>query len=295
MKSKNFFLLTIIILLAPLFSACLAPPPIKEKPFFLASKDRSPKRVVVMPFSNRTQKEEIEVKMRKSFYNHFSSKNYYDIELFEVDNSIKSLEKLYAKPWQDIPVPELGKFFNADFIICGEIKVFRKIFLFLYSQMTLSVEAKMMDTVSGDTVFSETVVRSLVSGDIPLNPFSVFSATVRSGLNIKEKRVIDLADRVSRAFAEKIPEPPYLKEEFLCVNVQAASFLEKKRAIQTVSELKEKGLDLRLEEVTLKNRIWYRVIGGPYVKTAAEKIKAIISEDKRFEPILIHSALYNDH
>ena len=288
MKSKNFFLLILFFLFPLFFSACFFLPPIKEKPFFFTSKDKSPKRVVILPFSNRTQKKEIEVKMRKSFYNHFSSKNYYDIELYEVDNSIKSLEKFYEKPWSELPASEIGKFFNADFIIYGEVNVFRRIFLLLYSQMTLSVEVKMVDAVSGQAVFSEVVVRSLVSGDIPINPFSIFSATVRSGLNIKEKRVIVLADKVSRAFAEKIPEPQYPPGKSFCVDVQVASFSKKDRALRIVKEFSEKGVGLRIEKVMLKGMVWYRVLAGPYIQKEAEKTREMIVSASAFSPILIH-------
>ena len=230
---KLFFLNSLILLLA--LSACLAPGQVKENSLLLNSKYGSSNRVVIMPFHNQTQQEAIELKTRKSFYNHFSSKNFYDIELYEIDNSINSLEKLYLKPWTDIPSSELGKFFNADFIIYGDVKIFRRIFLVLYSQMTLSIEIKMVDGMSGDTIYSETIVESLYCGDIPFTFLSILPASIRTGLNMKEKRIIDLADKVSRTFAEQIPEPSYFPEEFVCVNVQAASFLEKNRAVQTIA------------------------------------------------------------
>lgn len=289
MKNRlSFFALTFFLFLLP--SACLAPAPVKEKPFFPHIENRQPGRVVIMPFLNRTEKKDIEVQVRKSFYNHFSSKNYHDIELYEIDRSIQSLEKLYARPWADIPVSELGRFFNADYILYGEVLTFRKIFLFFYSQMTLSLKVKMVHAQTGRTVFSETEVRSLYNGDLPLSLISLFSATVRSGLNLQEKRIINLSNKVSRAFAKKIPEPPVVPgDEY--VNLQVASFSEKTRAIETVDRLKAQGVDVRMEAVVLKNRTWYRIVGGPYLKEKATEIKERITADKQFEPIVIYCSL----
>lgn len=272
-------------------AACISTTPVNERQASFASTDNTPKRVVVMPFYNHTQKEGLEIAVRESFYNHFSSKNFHDIELHEVDGCIQPLEKRYARPWQDISVAEIGEFFNADFIIYGHITSFRKIYLLLYSQMTLEVEVQMIDATTGNVLFSETVEKNLCNGDIPLSPLSIFSVAFRSGLNIQEDRIIDLADKVSKVLVERIPEPSLSTEEFLGVTIQVASFSEKERALQTIKELEKKGFDLRMEKVIFKNKVWYRVLGGPYLETKAKKIKEDIATDKRFYPIMIaHSS-----
>ena len=286
---KLLLLSLLLSLLLPL-SACLSTATVIEEPLSLPSKDNSPKRVVVMPFYNQTEKEGLEVAVRESFYNHFSSKNFHDVELHEIDGSIQALEKLYAKPWQDISVAELGNFFNADFIIYGDVKIFRKIYLLFYSQMSLQLEVTMIDAVNDNVCFSETVEKTLRCGDIPLSPLAIFSVAFRSGLNIKESRIIDLADKVSRVFAENIPEPALSTEEFPGVTIQIASFAEKERALQTIKELDEKGFALRMEEVVFNNKTWYRIMGGPYLETTAREIKETIADGKRFYPIVIHTS-----
>jgi len=280
-----------LLLLSLLLSvtACLSTAALHETPIPFKCTGNSSKRVAILPFHNQTQKKGLEVAVRESFYNHFSSKNFHDVELHEIDGSIQALEKLYAKPWQGISVAELGNFFNADFIVYGDVKIFKKMYLLFYSQMTLQVEVKMIDVISGNVCFSETVEKTLRSGDLPLSPLSIFSIAFRSGLNIKEGRIVNLANRVSRAFAESIPEPASSTEEFLGVTIQIASFAEKKRALQTIQELEAKGLNLRVEEVIFNNRTLYRIMGGPYLKTTAMQIKETIAADKRFFPIVIHN------
>jgi hypothetical protein len=286
---KLLFISLLLSLLLPL-SACLSTATVLEEPVTFKSTDNSPKRVVIMPFYNRTEKEGLEVTVRESFYNHFSSKNFHDVELHEIDGSIQALEKLYSKPWQDISALELGNFFNADFIIYGDVKIFNKMYLLLYSQMALQLEVTMIDVISGNVCFSKTVEKTLRCGDIPLSPLSVFSVAFRSGLNIKESRIIDLADKVSRAFAESIPEPASSTEEFWGVTIQIASFAEKERALQTIKELNKKGFALRMEEVVFNNKTWYRIMGGPYLETTAREIKETIADGKRFHPIVIHTS-----
>jgi len=60
-------------------------------------------------------------------------------------------------------------------------------------------------------------------------------------------------------------------------NIQVASFSEKERAFKAIREFEGKGLDFRIEEVFLKNRVWYPIIGGPYLITTAKKTKKHIA------------------
>jgi len=48
-------------------------------------KDHQPKTVAILPFRNETKKEEAFEIVRRTFYNHFSSLRYGDLELFKVD------------------------------------------------------------------------------------------------------------------------------------------------------------------------------------------------------------------
>jgi len=61
-----------------------------------------------MPFDNLTSDEEIATVVRKSFYNHFSSKNYRDIELGTVDRGLESIQKAQSGTWRDVPLRRSG-------------------------------------------------------------------------------------------------------------------------------------------------------------------------------------------
>jgi hypothetical protein len=43
---------------------------------------------------------------------------------------------------------------------------------------SILVDVKMIEAVNGDGFFSDTIIKSHYSGDIPFSPLSIFSATV---------------------------------------------------------------------------------------------------------------------
>lgn len=250
--------------------------------------NRLHRRVVILPFLNGAAQEGIEQLVRTSFYNHFSSKNYYDIELTEVDRSVQLLEEQYGKRWRQIPVRQLGSFFHADFLVYGEVLDLKKLYLLFYSQIALSVKATMVATGSGAVVWQDSVVRRLHSGDLPLHPLALVPTAVRSGLNIAEERKMDLIERTCRALVATMPDAGPAPSGQYRADIQLASFTEKSRAYQILRELQDKGYRPRIEQVRLQERLWYRVLLGPYTTRDAERLQQQFAADDRFRPILIY-------
>jgi hypothetical protein len=99
LKSKTILGLAFLFL----FPGCavtsrkdVVPPPIRslyEGEYKVGKylKDHQPKTVAILPFKNETKKEEAFGIVRKTFYNHFSSLRYGDLELFKVDQRINYL------------------------------------------------------------------------------------------------------------------------------------------------------------------------------------------------------------
>ena len=109
-----------------------------------------------MPFDNLTTDEEMGSLVRRSFYDHFSSKNYRDIELSTVDRVLESLQKKQSGAWRDVPPESLGKFLHADFVIYGKARNYEKLFFGIYSQIALTVEVEMVDCSNGKGVWWKT-------------------------------------------------------------------------------------------------------------------------------------------
>jgi hypothetical protein len=251
--------------------------------------DTTSKTVVILPFENHTPEKDVETLVRKSFYNHFSSKNYHDMELSEVDGVLKTLQETSSQTWKDFSAAFLADLFDTDFIVYGRVEEFEKKFLGIYSQIALKVALEMVDGKSADVVFRKTIIRRSHEGGVPFSLFGIIPATLRSGFHMKEERTFDLIDRVSRELVAQIPDPHSAPVAPFFVEIQVASFSEKKRALQTLGELVGKGFKPRRKEVTLGNRLWHRILLGPYYKISeAEKIKSAVVQHTQFQPIFIH-------
>jgi len=251
--------------------------------------DDQPKNVVILPFDNDTSEKDLEVLVRKSFYNHFSSKNYHDIELGEVDRALKILRHTISRNLREISPVNLGLLFNADFLIYGRVKEFNKIFLGIYSQIAIMVEVEMVDCKSGDFFWGKTILKRSHDGGIPFDLFGIIPAALRSGLHMKKERTVDLIERVSRELVAEIPDPPSPPTLSFFVEIQVASFLSEESARKTLEEFQTKGHNTRIETVTLGDRLWHRVLLGPYYEVSeAEKVRETIEQNSQFQPIFIH-------
>lgn len=249
----------------------------------------TPKTAIVMPFDNETQEKDIEKLVRKSFYNEFSSKKYHDFELDEVDRSLKLLEELSNRPLKEIPVSTLKDFFHADFIIYGQVKEFKKVFLGIYSQIALKVKIDMVETSSGEVVFSRTITERSHDGGVPFSFFGIIPAALRSGLHMKEERTLELANRLNRELVDQIPDPPSPPISLFFIEIQVASFLEKERALKTLNELKGEGLNPRIETVKIGDRLWHRLLVGPYYDLSeAKKIRESVIQHSQLKPVFIY-------
>jgi TolB-like protein len=285
--SANFLLLLFFFSCSSTGSKC----PNSTLPAWLP-KDGPPPTVAIMPFDRLTSDEEMGSLVRKSFYNHFSSKNYRDIELSTVDRVLDSIQKKQSGAWRDVPPESLGKYLHADFVIYGKVLDYDKLFLGIYSQLALTVEVEMVDCRSGKGVWWKTETKRSHEGGIPIEVWSLMSATARSGLHLQREKTLDLIEELCRDLVAEIPEPAVSPGGPFSVDIQVAAFLEKSRAAATVDECKRIGLEPRVETVQITDRTWYRVVLGPYKEVpAAERDKKLIAERTKFQPIFVNHSL----
>ncbi len=252
--------------------------------------DNIPKYVAVLPFLNNTKREALEIDVRRSFYNQFSSKNYYDFELHEVDTSITSLEKIYDKPWRDIPAEDIGKFFNADYLIYGEVVDYKRFFGIIYSQVMLVLNIKMVETTVGEVVWEKTIVKRSHEGDVPITLVAAIMASVRSGLHMKKERSEDVIDSTCRAVVFEMPDPVVSSqpnEGVHLFDLQVASFQDVSRAEDIVKILTLRGYSPRIEKVVLNNVLWHRVLLGPYRPVEAKSAARGFENDFDTKPFMV--------
>jgi len=226
--------------------------------------------------------------VRRTFYGHFSTKNYRDLELEEVDRILQAHEKISRRPWKDLPPENLGELLHADFLLYGKVNDFRKYFLGIYSQIALEVELKMVKTKGGEEVWSKTLLRRSHDGGVPFSLFGIIPASLRSGLHMREERTVALVDRLTRELVKDIPDPSPCLVAPRGVDIQIASFLDGERALGALKSLEKKGYRPRIETVILGGRRWHRLYLGPYRdEEEAEGIKKAVERDFGFRPFLV--------
>ncbi|MBS1171843.1 MAG: tetratricopeptide repeat protein, partial [Proteobacteria bacterium] len=94
-----------------------------------------PTIVAVMPFANATQQKDAAERMRKSFYNAFSSTSYVDVELTDVDEGIVRLERSAGKNAANMKPQEVCQAIGCDGLLFGKVTDYQKIFGGVYSRL----------------------------------------------------------------------------------------------------------------------------------------------------------------
>ena len=292
---RGFF----VLLAAGFFLSCAStdsrppqPPSLEE----ILAERPGPRTVAIVPFENASDEPEMAELVRKTFYSHFSPKSYRDVELNHVDRLLEAQGGKTDSLESSLSPSELGALFGADFVIFGKVLNFEKTFLGIYSQIALTVGLEMVDSSSGRGVWQKTLTKRSHEGGLPFSLFGVVPAALRSGLHMNHERTVSLVDRISRDLASSIPEPAELEPPELepaaskkgYVELQVASFLEPERASETIRRFKDRGVGGRIEQVTVKGKVYHRVLLGPFQLLAdAEETRAWIVKETDFHPLIV--------
>lgn len=259
---------------------------------YLPDNPGRPVWVAVLPFENHTEEKDIHKLVRESFYSHFSSKNYQDNELGEIDRVLSRIEDTSSGPWKELTAPNLCGVFHADYLIYGKVLSFKRYFLGIYSQIALEVEIDMKDCSTGETLWREKLLKRSHEGGLPFDIMGVGSAALRSGMHMQREKTLELVNRLNRELVEMIPEPSAPPISSFFIDIQIASFLEESRARTAVRSLEKKGFNIKIEVVTRGDRTWHRIISGPYHNyKEAEDMKEKIATASEYKPVFIRRSL----
>ena len=173
----------------------------------LAASEILPDRVAIMPFENTTLNKKAYDVVRRSFYNHFASKRYRDIELFEIDEILQKNDLLDPDKFMDVRPCELGRILQADGIIYGTITGYSRMFFGLYSQVSVELEVKLIEASTGEILWAVKHKSSSHEGGVPLDLLSIIPAIVRTGMNIRNIQLVRTTDDLCRKIVAVLPEP----------------------------------------------------------------------------------------
>lgn len=170
-------------------------------------KDHQPRMVAILPFKNETKKEEAFEIVRRTFYNHFSSLRYGDLELFKIDQRFKKAGFTDAGEINKLSSQRLGEILGVDAVIYGRITHYDRVYAGVYSQVSVGAAVKMIDTKTGEFLWSGQHVQTKRQGGIPTTPIGLLITAISTAVNIRQVELLRASDDLFRDMVKTIPGP----------------------------------------------------------------------------------------
>lgn len=170
--------------------------------------DSIPRIVAILPFESVDKDITISEQLRKTFYNHFSGKNYTNVELSLIDEKLYQLEKTKGKNFKDLTPKEICESIGCDGLIYGKITDYQKVYAVAYSQLGIEAEIIMYNVRSDKEILRIKESVRYHEGGIPMSPLSAVMTAVSTALNLREIQSIRLFNELCYKLTEKIPSLP---------------------------------------------------------------------------------------
>jgi hypothetical protein len=199
-------------------SACAVPSgvevPVPEAPWGKIEKPIISERlstvssVAVLPFKlvqGESQGAEV---VRRSFYNHLSSKTFHDMELHRVDAALRTKGIQSADDLASMTPQEIAALLQVDALIYGEVLDFSRYFAAVASGVRVGMHVTMKDGRDG-TVLWEVAHTGLSSEwSFPtIDPITLATTIIGAALHVREVQLLRDTDDLCRRIIETLPGP----------------------------------------------------------------------------------------
>jgi hypothetical protein len=189
-----------------------------------------PTIIAVMPFANETQENDAAERMRKSFYNAFSSTSYVDVELTDVDEGIARLERSTGKNAANLTPQEICQAIGCDGLVFGKLTDYQKTYGGVYSRLHVDAEVWMVDAKTGREVMRVKDSVDSFGGGMPISPLGAVMSAFSAAANVREIQETRMLSELAAKLVAKTPLPggapavrrPVIKE--LITNVAEGPF-----------------------------------------------------------------------
>lgn len=198
---------------ALILSGCSGMKQAEKKTDTTAISGNYPRVVAVMPFANETKESGVSDQIRRSFYNHFSSKPFQDIELSVTDAKVAAAEKTSGKTIFEVEPKEIADSIGAEGIIYGKVTDFQKVYAVAYSQIGAEAEVWMVDARTGQELWRIKESVRYHEGGIPLTPMGAVMTIVSTAVNIRDIQQVRVINELGWKLNEKIITPEGFKFE----------------------------------------------------------------------------------
>jgi hypothetical protein len=275
------------------------------------------KRICVLPFTDQTGTDGLAAYVRQSFAGHLSIKRFSDAELYDIDARLNAL----SGDWKTQPTQRLGKTLQCDALVYGQVTSAKRLYLGLYSQLTLEGEIRVVDAATGQSLVAESHATKFRTGVLPFSPFAVVPGAVMNLRNMTDTQLVRAIDDLGRHLADTVPDlpatslatqitqppsPPPVKTPLLETDVpqvpthtgedryqvQVASFSSPREAQQTARLLRDKGYRPAIAETTGTPQVRHRVLVGPFPSIhEAQQVSAQIQKILRLTPMVVRTSI----
>jgi hypothetical protein len=164
-----------------------------------------PRTVAVLPFINKTDKSEAFDVVRRTIFNHFSSKNYLAIHIQEIDRRLKAGGIDNPEQLESTEPARIARILGADGMLYGEITHYDRTFLGIYSQIAVGVKLRFVDASGTEIWKGEKIARSHAGG-ISTNAVGLILSAISAGIHLREVNLFRASDDLGRDLIAEIPE-----------------------------------------------------------------------------------------
>lgn len=169
--------------------------------------------IAVLPFTSNLKKETQVFNsseliptdiVRRSFFAHLSPYAFRDIEIERINYLFdqNKLDNLSAKQF-------LSTNYNCNYIIEGQLTKFSKNNLAVFSNISIGVNTKLIDTKNNLIIWEASELKQSRGGDLPISPLSLLSSFYRSYKNTQDEKIFNLIDEVNRHLIHTLPKPTF--------------------------------------------------------------------------------------
>src|SRR5262249_15209542 len=277
----------------------------------------------VLPFTYQATADGLAGPIRQSFAGHLSTKRFSDAELYEIDARLAAL----GGDWRSQPSQGLGQLLQCDAVVYGQILTARRLYLGVYSQLTLEAEIRVIDTATGQPLITTSYATKFRDATFPLSPLGVVSGAVMNLWNMNDAQLIRAIDDLGPHLADAVPawptlppdprvppaprvpqplspqpiktapgegeEPPVpIQAEQERYQIQVASFDTPSEAQHTIRVLLGRGYRPAIAETGDAAQVRHRVLIGPFPsKHKAQQVSNKIQKVLRVTPLIVRTSL----
>jgi cell division septation protein DedD len=134
-------------------------------------------------------------------------KHFIDVELSDVDTRLATV----GTEWRNFPPQQVGRAIGCDALLYGEVTDAGRLYLALYSQLTVAAVIRLVDVATGQTLAQESYATKFREAGVPLSPLSVVPDVVKTWMNLSETQMTRAIDDLGRNLAEKVPDLPAIQ------------------------------------------------------------------------------------